>query len=87
LLSLPIFGAEAALTIEDTPLFINSAGVPPNLIITLDDSGSMARGYTPDLCGSGGWECSDTDTRWTKSSYGNPMYYNPAIRYAPPPKG
>lgn len=79
-----------ALDIPDFPLFLTSIGVPPNLILTLDDSGSMSRGFTPDLCGnpddicnSGNYD-SDLDGRYIKSSYFNPIYYNPKTTYTPP---
>lgn len=69
----------AALTISQEPLFLTE-GVAPNLIVTLDDSGSMAWGYAPD--GISG----DHATRRFKSNYYNPMYYNPLVTYAAPKK-
>lgn len=67
------------LTLSQTPLFLNE-GVAPNLLITLDDSGSMERAYTPDNIAS------PTNSRRFHSAYYNPMYYNPAVNYAAPKK-
>lgn len=85
-------GSQAApLAIPDFPLFLSSTGVPPNIVVTLDDSGSMSRGFTPDLCGNPNAICnngnydSDLDGRFLKSSNYNPIYYNPKINYIAPP--
>ncbi|OYW64502.1 MAG: hypothetical protein B7Z32_07185 [Hydrogenophilales bacterium 12-64-13] len=76
--------AAQALDIAETPLFL-TVSVAPNVIITLDDSGSMARAYTPDLCGGTGYSCDKLDdNRWTKAGRANPIYYNPAITYEAP---
>src|SRR5690554_135992 len=54
-------------------------GVPPNMLFTLDDSGSMRFAFAPD-------NISDKqDTRRAKSSHFNPIYYNPDIKYEIPP--
>lgn len=85
-----IGGQATPLTIPDFPLFLTSAGVPPNLTLTLDDSGSMSRAFTPDLCGNPNDICndgnydSDLDGRFVKSSAYNPIYYNPKTIYIPP---
>lgn len=50
---------------------------PPNILLTLDDSGSMASGYSPDAMRS------LEETRAFKSNL-NPMYFNPASRYPVP---
>ncbi len=87
--------SHAALNIPDVPIFLTSTGVPPNIVLTLDDSGSMARAYTPDLCGASMLGCNSTSesqasddyhlaTRSAKSSYKNPMYYNPNVIYRAP---
>lgn len=69
--------ATAALSLSDTPLFL-SVSVPPNIVMTLDDSGSMAWGYVPDnISGAAG-------TRRFASAYFNPMYYNPNVTYTIP---
>ncbi len=69
--------SRAALSLSDTPLFL-TVNVAPNIVMTLDDSGSMASGFVPD--GISG----DAGSRRFASAYYNPMYYNPAIKYTIP---
>ena len=67
-----------ALNLPDVPLSVFST-VEHNVLLTFDDSGSMAWGYMPDtISGNGG-------TRRACSSTFNGMAYNPAITYTPPP--
>ena len=86
----PFGGHATQLDIPAFPLFLTSAGVPPNLILTLDDSGSMSRAFTPDLCGNPNDICndrsydSDLDGRYVKSADYNPIYYNPKTTYTAP---
>lgn len=69
--------ALAALSLSDVPLFL-SVSVAPNIVMTLDDSGSMAWGFIPDsISGAAG-------TRRFASSHFNPQYYNPNITYTIP---
>jgi type IV pilus assembly protein PilY1 len=75
--------ANAAIPIADAPLFL-TVTVPPNVTVTLDDSGSMARAYVPDLCGGTVNDCNDLNHRYTKSAYYNPMYYDPNVKYPAP---
>lgn len=66
------------LTIPNIPWFIGQ-NVPPNILLTLDDSGSMMWAYAPDAMGS--------PTYWETVAFKsnlNPMYYNPAIDYRAP---
>lgn len=70
----------AELGLAEIPLFLKD-GVDPNMIVTLDDSGSMAWGYVPDSYGNSSGE---RNSRRFKSSEYNAMYYNPAILYVPP---
>lgn len=84
----PILGI-ADLDIPDSPLFLTSTGVAPNIVLTLDDSGSMSRAFTPDLCGNPNGICnnnpdSNLNHRYLKSSDYNPLYYNPGIAYTIP---
>ena len=74
--------AAAQLDILQTPLFLTSS-VPPNVIMTLDDSGSMCWGYTP---GASGYSSSrgPFTTPATSSGYGNGLYYNPRTVYTVP---
>ncbi|MFK4073950.1 pilus assembly protein [Ectopseudomonas khazarica] len=67
----------AGLTIGQEPLFLTE-GVAPNLLVTLDDSGSMNSAYAPD-----GISGRSTTRRFRSSDY-NPMYYNPNTTYARP---
>ncbi|WP_374402248.1 pilus assembly protein [Niveibacterium sp.] len=84
----PVHASAAALNLSQTPMFLQSPQ-KPNLIVTLDDSGSMTWAYVPDSFGSD----MKTDTgpgtyspkRIFSSDY-NAMYYNPATTYAPPLK-
>lgn len=55
--------------------------VPPNLVLMLDDSGSMAWDYMPD------WGyLANTSVYGTRNSGINYVYYDPTITYTPPPK-
>ena len=67
------------LDIGQSPLILTES-VAPNLILTLDDSGSMRWAFVPDnINGIGA-------TRRAKSAFFNPMYYNPAVTYLLPIK-
>lgn len=50
----------------------------PNVVVTLDDSGSMAQAHVPDELGN------SHATRRYKSSAFNPLYYDPNTVYLPP---
>lgn len=69
----------AVLNVSQKPLMLTET-VPPNLIITLDDSGSMREAFTPESIDG------NRDTRRAKSSTFNSMYYNPAVTYQIPKK-
>lgn len=64
--------------VSQVPLGL-SEGVPPNMLLTLDDSGSMRFSFTPDGIGSG------NEDRKGKSSTYNAAYYNPNTSYTIPP--
>ena len=66
--------------LADTPLYLTVGSVAPNLIVTLDTSGSMYAASVPDAADS------SHANRWFKSAAGNPMYYNPNTTYLPPYK-
>ncbi len=72
------------LDIPNVPFYIGMS-VPPNVLITLDDSGSMASAYVPDglvtYCSGG--SCAVASGIAFKSQL-NPLYYNPDITYRPP---
>jgi type IV pilus assembly protein PilY1 len=65
-----------ALDLVQTPLFIPTP-LNPNLVVTLDDSGSMAWAYVPDGISS------LLNTRRFKSAAFNPIYFNPDTTYLP----
>lgn len=70
--------ATANAGVSQNPLVLVE-GVAPNMLLTLDDSGSMRFAFSPDNIGS------EQDTRRVKSSDYNPIYYNPNIEYEIPP--
>ena len=82
---LVLAGSSIALTLSNLPLFVTSS-IAPNVVLTLDDSGSMRRAYLPEICSSGdnSDDCTDLDNRWSKSSYANSLYYNPQLLYPAP---
>lgn len=55
-------------------------GVPPNLLVTLDDSGSMAWAYTPDAISG------RSNLRAGRSNTYNANYYDPNALYVTPKK-
>ncbi|WP_130620385.1 pilus assembly protein [Dyella amyloliquefaciens] len=69
----------AAVTVDSGPL-IQQPSVPPNIVLMLDDSGSMAWDVMPDY-GS----LSATTADALVSSSVNGVYYNPQTTYSPPP--
>ena len=73
-----IFSAKAAqLNLNDMPLFV-STSVPPNIVVSMDDSGSMAWGFMPDVISSNWRET------YYRSAHYNKIYYDPSVAYVPP---
>ena len=70
--------ALAAVPVDQAPLIIQKP-LPPNVVLMLDDSGSMNNDYMPD-------DLSDTSLGGYRNSAINGVYYNPSVVYAPPPK-
>jgi type IV pilus assembly protein PilY1 len=70
--------AWAAVTVDQAPLTVQ-APLPPNVVLMLDDSGSMAYDYMPD-------NLSDSSQNGFWYSGVNGTYYNPAVTYKPPLK-
>jgi type IV pilus assembly protein PilY1 len=70
----PAFGQ---LTISNVPMTLFTKP-GPNIIVTLDDSGSMAQAHVPDGLQN------VSGTRRYRSAYFNPMYYNPDVTYPRP---
>lgn len=71
------------LSISQTPLVLSDS-VPPNLILTLDDSGSMRFSFIPDAIGQE--TQGHRNYRRAKSAAFNSMYYDPSITYEIPLK-
>ncbi|HEX8777151.1 MAG TPA: pilus assembly protein PilY, partial [Rhodanobacter sp.] len=70
----------AAVSVDQSPLIIQRS-LPPNLVLMLDDSGSMAWDYMPD------WGyLSSTSNDAVRNAGINGTYYNPGVTYAPPTK-
>lgn len=71
--------AFAAVTVEQQPLIV-AQPLPPNIVLMLDDSGSMDWDYMPD------WGyLADTSNDGVRDSAVNGTYYNPTQTYTPPP--
>lgn len=76
LLSMPAF----AVTVDQQPLIIQQT-LPANIVLMLDDSGSMAWDYMPD------WGyLTDTSSTGLRNHSVNGVYYNPSVLYTPPYK-
>src|SRR5690606_11579069 len=83
LLSSAILTASAQAEVAQIPLNL-SEGVPPNMIFTLDESGSMSWAFVPDMSTTAGSVYvnkigggSSYNTRRMRAANANPMYYNP----------
>ena len=73
-----VASARAQYTISQVPMLV--ANPPPaNIVLTIDDSGSMTYAYVPDYVGQ-----YPNAAGFAASSY-NSIYYNPAITYNIPP--
>lgn len=74
------------LSLGDSPLYLITA-VEPNVLLTFDDSGSMAWGYLPDGVGNtpsgGSFTPVGDNSNAACSSAWNKMYYDPGTRYFP----
>lgn len=84
LLSAGLAQAEEVIA-SQKPLML-SVGVPPNIILTLDESGSMSWGYIPDT-GMSAYKNligSNNNKRYHAHNT-NPMAYNPHVVYEIPP--
>jgi type IV pilus assembly protein PilY1 len=69
--------------ISQSPLSL-TIGVPPNIIFTLDESGSMSWGFVPDTIESNVISGSSMTRLYAAPEY-NSMYYNPNVTYIIPP--
>jgi len=70
---------QAAVSIDQTPLTVQQS-LAPNLVLMLDDSGSMAWDFMPDWSYLG-----DTSNDGVRDSSVNGTYYDPTVLYTPPP--
>lgn len=82
--------AATGLNLSQVPLFLTE-GVAPNIMVTIDNSGSMKWAFAPDTMnpttGStyGGYTADQVRTsRRAKSGTFNPLYYNPSVTYQAP---
>ncbi len=73
----------AAFTIAQTPPFLPTP-LPPNIVMTFDDSGSMRWAFNPETICTIERDSATRGARRTKSSAFNGLYYNPTITYDPP---
>ena len=73
--------SSSAWALPDIPVYLKES-VSPNILLTLDDSGSMAWGYMPDSLSS-----LTGTTRFLANSF-NPIQYDPRVttKYPLPPK-
>ncbi len=83
-LAIMLSGPAMALDIAQLPIYLPTP-LAPNIVLTFDDSGSMAWAAVPDNIA--GWGYTNTGVknsrRW-KSAHFNPLYYNPNVTYTPP---
>jgi len=77
--STPAIAAGTSIAVDSQPLIIQKP-LAPNIVLMLDDSGSMAWDVMPDY----GYLSSTTADALVSASV-NGLYYNPAVTYAPPP--
>ena len=77
--ALIFFSSVSRAEIAQGPLFLSAVGVDPNVMLILDDSGSMQYSYIPDIC-------EDYIYKRAKSPYFNTIYYDPETNYLPPIK-
>ncbi|MGE6688824.1 pilus assembly protein [Stutzerimonas stutzeri] len=75
--------ADAYAAVSQSPLSL-TIGVPPNIILTLDESGSMSWGYVPDSVESSVISGSFITRLYAANAF-NPMYYTPGTKYVIPP--
>jgi type IV pilus assembly protein PilY1 len=97
-LGAPVAHSAPPLTVPPDPLGTSSSSITPNVMMILDDSGSMTWDYMPDYVGNAAGGCAADGTTTTLSNTAvtcgagdppfaspdfNGVYYNPAISYRP----
>ncbi|WP_199100417.1 PilC/PilY family type IV pilus protein [Dyella sp. ASV21] len=90
IISAPVHAASTAVTIDTSPLIIQPS-LPPNIMLMLDDSGSMAWDFMPDanyLMGATTYNNGDVlvDIDALRYAGNNGTYYDPSVTYTPPVK-
>ncbi|HJR32193.1 MAG TPA: hypothetical protein VJ889_26025, partial [Pseudomonas sp.] len=77
----PALAATPSPVVDQAPLIIQKP-LPPNIVLMLDDSGSMAWDYMPD------WDYlkNNSNNAALIDSSNNGVYYNPKVVYTPPVK-
>lgn len=82
LLSLPMSSATGA-SFPQNPLLTGGNAVPPNILLILDDSGSMAGGWMPANKDLPTDKSRLYDNVVDRSYVSNTIYYNPSMTYRP----
>lgn len=87
-LCLCLGAAAAEYDLSDVPLFLLE-GVDPNILLTVDDSGSMLYSFMPENVRyrngvSGNLHTATNFQVWALSPTVNRVYYNPEVTYRPP---
>ncbi|MFA7540993.1 MAG: hypothetical protein WCZ02_02715, partial [Lysobacterales bacterium] len=72
-----VLADDELLDLVRVPLAVNAA-IPPNVLVSLDDSGSMGWGRMPDSANWGNGDCRRFNSRY------NRIYYDPDVTYDPP---
>ena len=72
--------AATTVSVAQQPLVLQPP-IPPNIVMMVDDSGSMAWSIMPDAS-----DLADSTLNGMRSSAVNGVYYNPNFTYSPPPK-
>lgn len=80
MVSEPAFAAGTAVTIDTSPLIVQPT-LAPDIMLMLDDSGSMAWDFMPDYS-----YLKDSSNDGIRDTVVNGVYYNPSLTYSPPPK-
>jgi type IV pilus assembly protein PilY1 len=86
-LGLGSMAANAAMELSQTPLFLGGA-VEPNIMLTMDDSGSMTLSFMPDsIAGDVTYSAAVgyTSKKRALAFEWNKLAYNPFVTYSPPP--
>ena len=81
LLGVAVSPALAAVPVDQAPLIIQKR-LPPNIVLMLDDSGSMTWNFMPDFS----YLNNNSNNDALINASNNGVYYNPTITYLPPPQ-